>query len=87
MSTKCWSCAYLASCYDYQKGSCNSFRTYRPSIKEVASLCNIPERTLQRWFSLKREEWVINEIRSRSGLNIGIGHNTEHKYFILKFKK
>ena len=48
---KCWYCAYLRNCMDYNENGCEKFIKWRLTIKEVADLCKVNERTIYRWLT------------------------------------
>lgn len=63
---KCWNCAYLGKCMDYNEKGCVKFTKWKLTFKEVAEMCNLNERTLYKWFA-SSENKALNNIYDITG--------------------
>lgn len=71
---KCWYCAYLGKCLDYNKDGCEKFLRWKVTYKEVADLCKVHERTIYRWFN-KNPIKALRTIYYLTGCKFQVHHD------------
>ena len=84
--TKCWDCAFLAGCPNYEKGYCEDFIKWKLTFKEVAKMCNIHERTFYKWFA-KCEKEALAIIYKRTGYKFEIYYDGCKRCLVRKLSR
>lgn len=80
---KCWDCAHLGGCNDYNKNGCEKFMFWKMTFREVAALCKISERCFYRWFE-RNEEKALLKVNNLTGYKFKIYHDDRGKRYLVR---